>query len=108
LGVNNRNKFYLRKKIAYREVVRDILGIELVCVRSVSYKLIYDGKSDTYELYDLRIDPDDKNNLWPVYGNEEIDELVLKLRSYSEMKVSQRRVSSQQDKKAIEKTLRSL
>ena len=43
-------------------------------IRSSSWKLIYNAHNNTRELYDLKIDPLEKNNL--VGNNSEIEEML--------------------------------
>jgi arylsulfatase A-like enzyme len=73
----------LAKNFAFTEVVREKWDIERRCVRTTSSKLIHDYKNDTYEIYDLIKDAEEKNNLWPGNGCSEKAILMAELEAFS-------------------------
>jgi len=75
----------LKSRFAFSEVVRERWGVERRCVRSMSSKLIRDYKNNTYELYDLRIDAEEKSNLWPGDGYDERTVLMAELEAFSKI-----------------------
>jgi arylsulfatase A-like enzyme len=75
----------LKRSFAFSEVVRERWGVERRCVRSMSSKLIRDYKNNTYELYDLRIDAEEKSNLWPGDGYDERTVLMAELEAFSKI-----------------------
>ena len=98
----------LETEFAFSEVVRERWGVERRCVRSPSSKLIRDYKNNTYELYDLRIDAEEKNNLWPGDGYDEKTALMAELEAFSKIDGDVEAAYSESEQRQIEKTLRDL
>jgi arylsulfatase A-like enzyme len=94
--------------LAFSEIVRESLGMELRCVRSNSYKLIHDYKSNKSELYDLRKDPQEKDDLYPGDGCSEKDALLSELQSFSRIGSAAEASYTEQERQQIERTLRNL
>ena len=92
----------------FSEIVRESLGIELRCVRSSTSKLIYDYVNNISELYDLRVDPEEKNNLWPGEDYDEKTALTAELEAFSKIDSDVNVASSEDEQRQIEKTLRYL
>jgi len=95
-------------RLAFSEVVRESLGIERRCVRSMSSKLIHDYNSNSFELYDLRTDPEEKTNLWPGDGYDEKSTLIDSLQAFSKISRNVNVTYSEEEQRQIEKTLRQL
>jgi hypothetical protein len=93
---------------AFSEVVRESLNIERRSVRSSSYKLLRDYKSNTCELYDLRIDPEEKNDLYPTDQCTEKTILLDRLQAFSETRSVGNASSTDAEQRQIETTLRNL
>ena len=93
---------------AFSEVVRESLNIERRSVRSSSYKLLRDYKSNTCELYDLRIDPEEKNDLYPTDQCTEKTILLDRLQAFSGTRSVGNASSTGAEQRQIETTLRNL
>lgn len=92
----------------FSEVVRESLGIELRCVRSNNYKLIHDHKNDIFELYDLKVDPDEECNLWLDDDYKEHEALKDRLEAFAQLENQLGTAYSAEEQRAIEKTLHDL
>jgi len=93
---------------AFSEVVRESLDIQLRCVRSSSFKLIYDYGNNTFEFYDLRADPQEKNNLYPADTYRQKDALLAQLHLFSQINRVAGESCSGSEQKQIEQMLRNL
>jgi arylsulfatase A-like enzyme len=96
------------RRLAFSEVVRENLGVERRCVRSMSSKLIHDYKDNSFELFDLSTDPQEKSNLWPGDGYDEKSTLIARLEAFSEISTNVNTSYSEEDQEQVEKTLRQL
>jgi arylsulfatase A-like enzyme len=101
-------KVNLGNEFVFSEVVRESLDIKLKCVRSMSSKLICNCNTNEFELYDLRTDPDEKNNLWSREDCHEKEILMANLQALSSMGESERLIHSELEERQIQETLRNL
>ena len=92
----------------FSEVVRESLDMELRCVRSNYFKLIHDYKNSTFELYDLKTDPEETNNLYPGNKSDEKETLWAQLQLFSKIDNVADTSYSESERKQIERTLRNL
>ncbi|HUV63794.1 MAG TPA: sulfatase [Sedimentisphaerales bacterium] len=97
-----------KETLAFSEVVRESLNIERRSVRSSSYKLLRDSKSNTCELYDLRVDPEEKNDLYPTDPCAEKTMLLNELQAFSESRSIDKASYTDAEQQRIEMTLRNL
>jgi arylsulfatase A-like enzyme len=97
-----------KETLAFSEVVRESLNVELRCVRSRSHKLLRDYRSNTCELYDLRVDPEEKNDLYPTDQGAEKTMLLHQLQAFSEFRSLDKAASTDAEQQQIQTTLRNL
>jgi arylsulfatase A-like enzyme len=97
-----------KETFAFSEVVRESLNAELRCVRSPSHKLLRDYKSNTCELYDLRADPEEKNDLYPTDRCAEKAMLLDQLQAFSEFTSIDKAACTDSEQRQIQETLRNL
>ena len=97
-----------KETFAFSEVVRESLNVELRCVRSRSHKLLRDYKSNTCELYDLRVDPEEKNDLYPTDQCAEKTILLDRLQAFSESRSIDKASYTDAEQQRIQTTLRNL
>ncbi len=97
-----------KETFAFSEVVRESLNAELRCVRSRSHKLLRDYKSNTCELYDLKADPGEKNNLYRTDQCAEKAMLLDRLQAFCESRGIDKAACSDAEQQRIQTTLRNL
>jgi len=94
--------------LAFSEIVREDLNIEMRCVRSSSHKLIQDFKTNTFELYDIKSDREEKKNLYPGTERSETAALQDRLRAFTESACAKQASSTQAEREQVEALLRNL
>lgn len=94
--------------LAFSEVVRESINVELRSVRSRSHKLLRDYKSNTCELYDLGVDPEEQHDLYPTDQCAEKTILLDSLQAFSESRSAARAACTDDEQQRIQATLRNL
>jgi hypothetical protein len=67
-----------------------------------------DYRSNTCELYDLRVDPEEKNDLYPTDQGAEKTMLLHQLQAFSEFRSLDKAASTDAEQQQIQTTLRNL
>lgn len=94
--------------LAFSEVVRESLSVELRSVRSRSHKLLRDYKNNTCELYDLKTDPQEQHDLYQTDQNAEKTMLLDRLQAFSESRTTAKAACTDDEQQRIQATLRNL
>ncbi|MHC4625377.1 MAG: sulfatase [Planctomycetota bacterium] len=92
----------------FSEVVRESLEMELRCVRTNSHKLIYNFNDNTYELYDLQVDPEEKAVLPADQQCDEKAILLDTLTAFAESRSIEGASYTVEERQEVENTLRNL
>ena len=97
-----------KETLAFSEVVRESINVELRSVRSRSHKLLRDYKNNTCEFYDLRADPQEQHDLYQTDQSAEKTMLLDSLQAFSESRSVAGAACSDDEQQRIKATLRNL